>query len=187
VTGNPLIVAERIETSEGPMLAAFSARGLAALSRGDDLGRFVAETTRRFPQAAWRERAGSEARELEDQLDEYLAGERRSFEVQLDLDGAAPFDRRVLRATLAIPYGETLTYGELAAQLGHPGAARAVGNSLARCPIAIVVPCHRVVRAADGLSGWGANLAEKRRLLELERTVSLRHSRENVRSRATPG
>lgn len=177
---------ERLETSEAPMLAAFTGHGLAALSRGDDLGRFVAEVTRRFPHAAWHERAGGEARELESQLDEYLAGERRGFEVRLDLHGAAPFDRRVLGATLTIPYGETLTYGELAAQLGHPGAARAVGNALARCPIAIVIPCHRVVRAADGLSGWGASLVEKRRLLELEREVRSGHSGENVRSRATP-
>lgn len=187
MTRSSPIVVEWLETSEGPMLAAFTANGLAALSRGDDLGGFVADSRRRFPQAAWREGAGGEARELESQLDEYLAGERRGFEVRLDLEGAAPFDRSVLDATVRIPYGETLTYGELAAQLGHPGAARAVGNALSRCPIAIVVPCHRVVRAADGLSGWGANLAEKRRLLELERAVSLRHSRENVRSRATPG
>lgn len=167
-----MLVAERINTSEGPMLAAFTSSGLAALSRGDDLGGFVAEAMRRFPRAAWRERAGGEARELERQLDEYLAGERQRFGVELDLDVAASFDRRVLRATLAIPYGETLTYGELAAQLGHPGAARAVGNALGRCPIAIIIPCHRVVRAADGLSGWGASLAEKRRLLELERAHS---------------
>jgi methylated-DNA-[protein]-cysteine S-methyltransferase len=98
----------------------------------------------------------------------------------------APFDGRVLRAAVAIPYGETRTYGELAAQLGHPRAARAVGNARSRCPFTIVVPCHRIVRASDGLSGWGVNLAEKRRLLELERRVRSRHPQVKVRSTATP-
>lgn len=92
-----------------------------------------------------------------------------AFDVVVDLDDLAAFNRRTLLATCAIPYGETMTYGDLAAVVGHPGAARAVGNALSRSPISIVVPCHRVVRAGDGLGGWGGNLDEKRRLLALER------------------
>lgn len=158
------------------MLAAFTSRGLAALERGDDLQAFILSPERRDAGAATLAADDGLAR----QLDEYFAGERRAFDVRLDLSGLAPFDRRVLRAAVAVPYGETRTYGELAAQLGHPRAARAVGNALSRCPFTIVVPCHRIVRASDGLSGWGANLVEKRRLLELERRADSRQSQANV-------
>lgn len=161
----------RLDTAAGPMLAALTARGLAALERGDDATDFVAAVTRRFPKIDLRD---GRAADLERQLDEYLAGRRRCFDVAVDLRDLAPFNRRALEATMAIPYGETATYGELAAQLGHPGAARAVGNALSRCPVSIVVPCHRVVRASDGLSGWGADVAEKRRLLALEREAVAR-------------
>lgn len=153
------------ETSAGPMLAAFTSRGLAALERGDDLAAFAAALERRH-RLKWR--AGDDG-DLGTQLDEYFAGERRRFDVPIDLSGLATFDRVVLDTVREVPYGETITYGAVAAQLGHPRAARAVGNALSRCPFTIVVPCHRIVRASDGLSGWGANLAEKRRLLELER------------------
>ncbi len=148
------------------MLAAFGSRGLVALERGDDLSQFAEGLDRRFPGIGAEEGC---ADEVERQLDEYFAGRRRMFDVRIDLRDLAAFNRRVLGATRQIPYGETVTYGELAAQLGHPRAARAVGNALSRCPISVIVPCHRVVRAADGLSGWGANLAEKRRLLAMER------------------
>jgi methylated-DNA-[protein]-cysteine S-methyltransferase len=171
LTGNVLRVAS-LETAAGPMLAAFSVRGLVALERDGDLAAFSAALDHRF--GSRRSSASDAGRDgwevgLARQLDEYFAGERRRFEVALDLDDLAGFNRRTLLAACDIPYGETATYGELAAQLGHPGAARAVGNALSRCPVSIVVPCHRVVRAADGLSGWGRNLAEKRRLLALER------------------
>lgn len=152
----------------GPMLAAFTEDGLAALERGDDVSVFGDGLLRRFPRIAIEEASG---RDLERQLDEYFAGARRCFDIAIDLDDQAAFNRRVLQATMAIPYGETATYGEVAAELGHPGAARAVGNALSRCPVTIVVPCHRVVRASDGLSGWGDNLAHKRYLIELERRV----------------
>jgi methylated-DNA-[protein]-cysteine S-methyltransferase len=157
-----------LETAAGPMLAAFTPRGLAALKRGEEIAPFAAVLERRFPGRAWGG-DGADGADLAAQLDDYLAGTRRTFDVQLDLAGLSAFDQRVLRAVLEVPYGSTVTYGELAAQLGHPGAARAVGNALSRCPIGIVVPCHRVVRACDRLGGWDGNVAEKRRLLELER------------------
>lgn len=173
-----------LETAAGPMLAAFTPRGLAALERGEEIARFAGVLERRFPGRPWGGE-GADGGDLAEQLDDYLAGRRRAFAVQLDLAGLSAFDQRVLRAAIEIPYGSTVTYGELAAQLGHPGAARAVGNALSRCPISIIVPCHRVVRASDGMGGWGGNLAEKRRLLDLERRRAA-DSQGNVRSLATP-
>jgi methylated-DNA-[protein]-cysteine S-methyltransferase len=103
-----------------------------------------------------------------DQLQAYFAGERTAFELQLDLRGSQ-FYRRVWEALLSIPYGETRSYGEIARQIGAPGAARAVGLANGRNPIAIVVPCHRVIGASGGLTGYGGGLDRKRALLELER------------------
>lgn len=156
----------RLDTSAGPMLAAFSADGLAALDRGDAFASFTEALARRLP---GRSLAAGVADDLERQLDEYFDARRERFDVRLDLRGVASFDLSVLLAAREIPYGQTVTYGELAGRLGNPRAARAVGNALSRCPVSVVVPCHRVVRAADGIGGWGPDLDEKRRLLALER------------------
>ena len=104
-----------------------------------------------------------------ERLRAYFAGERVSFEdVKLDLSWATPFQAGVADALQAIPYGETVTYGELAALAGHPNAQRAAGTFCARNRFPLFVPCHRVV-AADGLGSYGSlGLAYKRRLLELE-------------------
>lgn len=106
-------------------------------------------------------------RETARQLAEYFAGARRAFELPLDLRGT-PFQLRVWNALLRIPYGETRTYGQLAALAGHPGAARAVGAANGANPIAIIVPCHRVVASGGGLGGYGGGLDCKRFLLALE-------------------
>lgn len=87
----------------------------------------------------------------------------------VDLRGLSTFDVRVYETVRAVPAGETVTYGEVAAMIGSPGAARAVGGAMSRCPLFPAVPCHRVVRAADGWSGWGGDVALKRRLLSEER------------------
>lgn len=100
------------------------------------------------------------------QLDEYFAGQRQGFEVPLAPAGTA-FQRRVWRALLGIPFGETITYGELARRVGNPRAARAVGAANGANPIAIIIPCHRVV-AANGLGGYGGGLKVKQQLLALE-------------------
>jgi methylated-DNA-[protein]-cysteine S-methyltransferase len=102
-----------------------------------------------------------------EQLAEYFAGERREFDLPLKPAGT-PFQRAVWEALREIPYGETAGYGELANRLGRPGAARAVGLANGRNPIAIVVPCHRVIGAAGALTGYGGGLERKRYLLELE-------------------
>jgi methylated-DNA-[protein]-cysteine S-methyltransferase len=103
------------------------------------------------------------------QLDEYFAGRRHRFELELDLTGVSPFTRRVLDAAAAIPYGSTTTYEQLARAAGAPGSARATGGVMARNPLVIVIPCHRVLRSDGGLAGYGAGgPAVKRMLLDLE-------------------
>lgn len=101
------------------------------------------------------------------QLGEYLAGERRSFELPLAGRGDA-FERRVWELIDAIPYGATTTYGELAAELGDRTEARRVGQAVGHNPICILVPCHRVVGADGSLTGYAGGLDRKRALLELE-------------------
>ena len=103
-----------------------------------------------------------------EQLESYFRGERTTFDVELRLEGTE-FQRRVWAALLEIPYGETASYGELAARIGSPGAARAVGLANGRNPIGIIVPCHRVIGASGDLVGYGGGLDRKRQLLELER------------------
>jgi methylated-DNA-[protein]-cysteine S-methyltransferase len=103
-----------------------------------------------------------------DQLQAYFAGQRTAFDLQLELRGSE-FQRRVWDALLTIPYGETRSYGEIAEQIGAAGAARAVGLANGRNPIAIIVPCHRVIGTGGGLTGYGGGLDRKRALLELER------------------
>jgi methylated-DNA-[protein]-cysteine S-methyltransferase len=104
------------------------------------------------------------------QLGEYFAGQRREFDLPVRPAGTR-FQREVWDALRHIPYGETAGYGELAQRLGRPGAARAVGMANGRNPIAIVVPCHRVIGANGGLTGYGGGLERKRYLLELERAA----------------
>lgn len=104
----------------------------------------------------------------ERQLTEYFAGERREFDLPLDMRGT-PFQKEVWDALLGIPFGETKSYGDLAKQLGNPGAGRAVGAANGRNPISIVVPCHRVIGSSGKLTGFAGGLNVKARLLEMER------------------
>jgi len=101
-------------------------------------------------------------------LARYFSGERVSFDrYSVDLSGFTEFQRKVYAATRAIPPGEVRTYGDIARQIGQPGASRAVGNALGRNPACIVIPCHRVV-ATNGLGGFTGGLRWKRALLRLE-------------------
>ena len=102
------------------------------------------------------------------ELDEYFSGSRRRFEAPLDWEAMAPFQRAVLRATAAIPYGETSTYAAIAERIGAPKAYRAVGAANGANPAAIVVPCHRVLGSDGTLTGYGGGLAAKRALLDHE-------------------
>jgi methylated-DNA-[protein]-cysteine S-methyltransferase len=104
------------------------------------------------------------------QLEEYFAGRRRDFDIPVTPTGT-PFELAVWQALVEIRHGETLSYGELASRIGHPGAPRAVGVANARNPIAVIIPCHRVIGADGSLTGYGGGLDRKRLLLELEAGV----------------
>jgi methylated-DNA-[protein]-cysteine S-methyltransferase len=101
------------------------------------------------------------------ELDEYFEGRRQAFDLPLDLR-VAPFQEEVLRELARVPYGRIDTYGHLAALVGRPKAARAIGTIMNRNPIPIVLPCHRIIGANGSLTGYGGGLAAKRLLLELE-------------------
>jgi methylated-DNA-[protein]-cysteine S-methyltransferase len=105
-----------------------------------------------------------------EQLEQYFDGARREFDVELGLLGN-PFELRVWNALLEIPYGETASYGQIATALGEPAAARAVGLANARNPVALIVPCHRVIGADGSLTGYGGGLERKQFLLDLEAGV----------------
>jgi methylated-DNA-[protein]-cysteine S-methyltransferase len=102
------------------------------------------------------------------ELDEYFSGSRQRFDAPLDWEAMAPFQRAVLRATAAIPYGKTSTYTGVATAAGNPRAQRAAGNALGANPLAIIVPCHRVLRSGGGFGGYTGGLQRKHFLLELE-------------------
>jgi methylated-DNA-[protein]-cysteine S-methyltransferase len=101
------------------------------------------------------------------QLEEYLRGERTTFSVPLESDGTK-FQEEVWRQIARIPFGETITYSELATRAGAPEAVRAAGTATGRNPISIIVPCHRIVGKNGSLTGFGGGLERKKRLLELE-------------------
>lgn len=104
------------------------------------------------------------------QILQYLEGTRREFDLPLDWNAISGFQADVLRLTLGIPYGEVSTYGELASELGKPAASRAVGGALARNPLPLLIPCHRVVSSTGALTGYSAagGIATKARLLQME-------------------
>lgn len=103
------------------------------------------------------------------QLEEYFAGERQEFSVELAAHGT-DFQKQVWLALRAIPFGQTVTYGDIARQIGNPNAVRAVGLANGRNPISIIVPCHRVIGADGSLTGYGGGLERKRFLLALEKS-----------------
>lgn len=152
----------------GRLLAAADSAGLRALS-------FVQERALDQELAAWRRQLGPGVvpgshptlAQLRDELSQYFAGERRTFDVPLAYDGT-PFQRAVWDALRRIPYGQTLSYAELAQRIGRPGAQRAVGMANHYNPIAIVIPCHRVVNRDGRLGGYGGGLWRKQFLLDLE-------------------
>ena len=123
----------------------------------------------RLPNAVGHGRRDEESpvlKEAATQLEEYFAGERTEFDLRMELDGT-PFQKEVWAELTRIPYGETISYGELARRVGRPKGPRAVGQANGRNPIAIIVPCHRVL-ASNGIGGYGGGLKVKRSLLALE-------------------
>jgi methylated-DNA-[protein]-cysteine S-methyltransferase len=150
----------KIDSPVGPLIVAVSDRGLMLLEF--DRGTFPPSK----PKATWTKSATA-TRDYIRELEEYFAGERRDFTFPLDLRGT-DFQLKCWRALLQIPYGETRTYADIARAVGQPRGFRAVGLANNRNPIAIVVPCHRVIASDGTLCGYGGGLETKRKLLDLE-------------------
>ncbi len=153
----------RLNSPVEPLLVGVSKRGLMALE-------FDRPERRLSPKFNWIE-SPDETRSSVQQLEDYFAGRRREFSLPLDLRGT-DFQLRCWRALLAIPYGETRTYAEIAQAVGCPRGFRAVGMANHDNPVAIIVPCHRVIASDGGLGGYGGGLDTKRWLLELEGAFS---------------
>jgi len=153
-----------VETAWGPMQLATTSRGILLIERGDDPGRLLDAALRRVPRAEPQAAPPGFA----DWLTGWIAGRRRDLP-PVDLRGLSTFEAAVYQAVREIGWGDRATYGDIAMSVGRPGGARAVGGAMGRCPIFPAVPCHRVVRAADGWSGWGTSGdARKRALLDRE-------------------
>lgn len=160
----------RFDSPLGALRVAGTARGLAYLELPHASGGGLSGWLERQAQPVEVAPGFAPNREAVRQILEYLAGKRREFAVPLDLRGT-PFQTQVWRALLAIPYGETRSYGEIARAVGRPGAMRAVGGASAANPVALVVPCHRVVQSGGRLGGYGGGVELKARLLALERAA----------------
>jgi len=161
-------VGEIENTALGTVWLAFTEHGLAAVGVRDSQASFSEQLGRMGfsrPIVDQDMLANSLA-----QLNEYLGGARRNFDFPIDWSVLAPFQRSALQATWAIPYGQTRTYAQIAQQLGHPRAARAVGRAEATNPMPLVIPCHRVIGSDGKLHGYGAGdgLKTKSWLLEME-------------------
>ncbi len=150
---------DEIDSPVGPLLVAADEAGLRLIH-------FQAGRERRKPDPTW-EGDPRPFRALARQLGEYFRRERRTFDLPLAPRGTA-FQLATWRALSTIPYGQTVSYAELARRVGRPAASRAVGAANGANPLPIVVPCHRVIGKDGSLTGFGGGLATKRALLELE-------------------
>jgi methylated-DNA-[protein]-cysteine S-methyltransferase len=156
-----------MDSPVGELLVAVTPRGLVAVSFEDEgRERTVARLTREVSPRVMEAAAPTD--EARRELEEYFRGGRRSFELSLDRRLMGPFAEKVLRATSRVGFGQLATYGEIAARIDRPHAARAVGRALGSNPIPIVVPCHRIVGAGGALTGYAGGLARKEILLRLE-------------------
>ena len=153
-------------TPLGPVHLAASAQGLCGLWFA---GQKHAPAQLDGPQA-WAQRPDHPLlRQATRQLDAWFAGRQARFELPLDLAGGTPFQQAVWNALLALPWGQTESYGQLSARLGQPQSVRAVAAAVGRNPLSLVVPCHRVLGARGQLTGYAGGLERKQALLDLER------------------
>jgi methylated-DNA-[protein]-cysteine S-methyltransferase len=156
-----VIYEKSIPTAVGTITVRCSERGLREIALNSSAKRKPADVV----EANGQKSAGARfAHQAARELEEYFAGARRKFDVPFDVQGT-PFQMKVWRALQTIPYGETRSYGDIARQVGSPRAARAVGMANHDNPIAIIVPCHRVIATGGGLGGYGGGLKMKSYLL----------------------
>ena len=153
VASSTLYIGQTGHTPLGRLWVAVSQDGLVAVEGQMKREQFEACLARRFSRAV--EHAPDRIRAAAIQLEEYLSGRRRKFSLSIDWAGLRPFQQAALQATLAIPYGQMRTYHEIAVQIGHPRAARAVGRAEATNPLPLVIPCHRVIGTDGKLHGYG--------------------------------
>ena len=154
----------------GELLVAVTPMGLVAIAFDDDyrervVARLAREVSPRVMEAA------APTDEARHELEEYFRGQRHRFDLTLDRRLMGPFAEKVLRATSRVGFGELATYGDIAARIDRPHAARAVGRALGSNPIPIVVPCHRIVGADGSLTGYAGGTSRKETLLRLEGSV----------------
>lgn len=149
-----------METPIGPLLLAGDREAIRYI-------KFPKNGKARKPEPGWQESSSGAVREAVKQLREYFAGRRTEFDLPVSPDGTT-FQRAVWRHLQLIPYGQTVSYGELARRVGNPKASRAVGGANHANPIPIVIPCHRVIGANGKLTGFGGGLPIKQALLSLE-------------------
>jgi methylated-DNA-[protein]-cysteine S-methyltransferase len=158
-----------VDSPIGTLVAAITPRGLVRLAYidfGGGLEAVIDGLARRLSPRVLEAPARLDA--VRRELDEYFAGRRQTFGLAIDWGLFTPFGRRVLKATAAIPFGATATYGQVAAQAGNARASRAAGRALGANPIAIVVPCHRVIGTSGRLTGYTGGIHRKEALLRLE-------------------
>jgi methylated-DNA-[protein]-cysteine S-methyltransferase len=154
----------------GPLTLAATPEGLVRVGFGAEEGVLEHLASDVSPRVV---RLPSRLDGLRRQLDEYFAGNRRTFDVPLDRRLSHGYRRQVLEVLSEVPYGETVSYKDLAVRTGNPGASRAVGSAMATNPIPIVVPCHRVLRSGGALGGYGGGIDTKVWLLRLEGALAL--------------
>ena len=154
-----------LPTPIGRVFVAAGEAGLVRLSFRQSEASFVAELRRLGADVV---RSPARTADIVHQLRAYFAGERRRFDVRLDLRHTTPFQRRVLLAAARVPAGKVVSYGEIARRIGQPHGSRAVGQALGQNPVPIVIPCHRVIAAGGRIGGYTGGLGIKRRLLRLE-------------------
>ena len=166
-----MLIEHHYPTPLGDMVALFTPQGLALLEFSENTKRLDREwrDVERYAGAAAELGADARTQALGAEIDAYFKGQLQDFDTQLDLVGT-PFQKSVWQALLAIPYGQTRSYGQQAHQITHPTATRAVAAANGQNKIAVIVPCHRVIGSDGRLTGYGGGLPRKEWLLQLERS-----------------
>ncbi len=161
-----LIYVHSFQSPIGKITLASSDAGLAIIKlageRSADFQKMLAKRFGKFEKAS----GGTTNKKAQKQILAYLSGKRRTFEIELDIEGT-PFQKKVWQCVRKIPYGATTTYGQIARSIRNDGASRAVGSANGRNSLPLIIPCHRVV-ALSGLGGYAGGLATKKKLLKIE-------------------